>query len=244
MNQLNHVAVIPDGNRRWAKKRRMPSFWGHREGAKTVEKIFKTAVDLKIPHFTLWGCSVSNVLKRSKIEKKFLFKLFEQYFKKLISQENIHKNKVKIDAFGKWEEFFPEKSKRAIREAISATKNYKNFHFTFLLAYSGIDEMEEAIGKILKSRISSSSADKRNSNLIIGEKLIKNSLWTKDLPPVDLVIRTGGEKNWSHWSEGFMMWDTANAQFYFTDTLWPDFSEREFKKAIGKFRGVERRMGR
>lgn len=242
VNQLNHIAIIPDGNRRWAKKRRILSFFGHREGAKTAEKILEAAVNSGIPYFTFWGCSVGNVLKRPKMEKVFLFKLFEQYFKKLVKEEMIHKKRVKIRVLGRWEEFFPEKAKRAIKEAIEATKDYKDFHLTFLLAYSGTDEMATAIKVIF------GTSDVKNINVNVrtsdAQKLIKNNLWTKDLPPVDLVVRTGGEANWSHWSEGFMMWDTANTQFYFTETLWPDFSEKEFKKAIEKFRGVERRMGK
>ncbi|MCL5004416.1 MAG: polyprenyl diphosphate synthase [Patescibacteria group bacterium] len=230
MNKLTHIAIIPDGNRRWAKKKRIPSFFGHREGAKTAEKILEAAVNSGIPYFTFWGCSVGNVLKRPKMEKVFLFRLFEEYFKRLAKDKMIHERKVKIRVLGRWEEFFPEKAKRAIKEAMEATKNYKNFNLTFLLAYSGMDEMKEAIKKIAKLKIIDAT--------------IKNNLWTKDLPPVDLVVRTGGEANWSHWSEGFMMWDTANAQFYFTETLWPDFSEKEFKKTVEKFRGVERRLGK
>lgn len=166
----------------------------------------------------------------------FLFKLFEQYFKKIVKNDNIHKNKIKINAIGRWEEFFPEKTKQAIKNAINATKDYKNFHFTFLLAYSGVEEINRAVKLILKT------SDVCNAGY--AENLIKRNLWTKNLPPVDLVIRTGGEANWSHWSEGFMMWDTANAQFYFTETLWPDFSEKEFKKAIDKFNNTERRLGK
>ena len=244
MNKLTHIAIIPDGNRRWAKKRRIPSFFGHREGAKTAEKILEAAINSEIPYFTFWGCSMSNVLKRPKMEKVFLFKLFEEYFRRLAKDKMIHDKKVKIRVLGRWEEFFPEKAKRAIKEAIEATKNYKNFNLTFLLAYSGTDEMKEAIEKISTPTPKSWGSDRSVGELKISDKAIKNNLWTKDLPPVDLVVRTGGEANWSHWSEGFMMWDTANTQFYFTETLWPDFSEKEFEKAIEKFRGAERRFGK
>jgi len=84
MNQLNHIAIIPDGNRRWAEKRRMPFFFGHREGAKTAEKILKIALEEKIPYITFWGCSINNVVKRPKLETSFLFKLFEQHFKNIL----------------------------------------------------------------------------------------------------------------------------------------------------------------
>jgi undecaprenyl diphosphate synthase len=246
MSFLNHIAIIPDGNRRWAKKRRMPSFFGHREGAKTAEEIFKTAFNLKIPYVTFWGCSVNNVVKRPKLETVFLLKLFEQHFKNIIKNKEIHKNKVKINALGRWEEFFSKGAKLAIKKAIDITKEYKNLHLNFLLAYSGVDEMTEAIEKISKSNLSHppTGGGGLNSKLTINEKLIKNNLWTKDLPPVDLIIRTGETSNWLHWSDGFMMWDVANTQIYSTETLWPDFSDKEFKKIIERFESVERRMGK
>lgn len=234
MNLPNHIVIIPDGNRRWAEKRGLPSFFGHRQGAKTAEKIFRAALDLKIPHFTFWGSSLDNIVKRPAPEVDFLFKLFERYFKKLAKGKEIHSRQIKISALGRWGKLFPEKAKKAIREAVEKTKNYKNYHLTFLLAYSGVDEMTTAIQRIAELR-------SKNSELRINEQLIKNNLWTKDLPPVDLVIRTGDEP---HNSNGFMMWDTADSQFYFTETLWPDFSEEEFKKAIAIFQKTERRFGK
>ena len=102
------------------------------------------------------------------------------------------------------------------------------------MAYSGIDEIKEAVKQIANSKAQS-------ANLEIDENLIKNNLWTKDLPPVDLVIRTGGEP---HNSNGFMMWDTADSQFYFTETLYPDFSPEEFKKAVSIYQKIERRLGK
>ena len=112
----------------------------------------------------------------------------------------------------------------------------------FLLAYSGKDEMTTAIKNIFSLKFKNNSS---TSKLEIDENLIKNNFWTKDLPPVDLVIRTGEENNnWTHWSDGFMMWDTANSQYYFTKTLWPDFNKKEFKKAIDKFSLIEKRFGK
>jgi len=232
-NLPKHIVLIPDGNRRWARKRGLAPFLGHREGAKVVEKILKTVLELKIPNFTFWGSSRDNITKRSTIEVNFLFKIFEQYFLKIAKSKKIYKNKVKINVFGRWNELFPEKTKIAIKNAIEKTKNHKDYNLTFLLAYSGIDEMTTAIEKITELRI-------KNLELKIDEELIKNNLWTKDLPPVDLVIRTGGE---SHWSGGLMMWDVADSQLYFTETLFPDFSVEEFKKAVEQYSKIERRKG-
>jgi undecaprenyl diphosphate synthase len=234
MNLPRHVAIIPDGSRRWAKKRGLLSFFGHRAGVKTSEKILNAALDLKIPYITFWGSSKDNIIKRSKEEVNFLFKIFENEFKKLVKNKRIHTSKVKINVLGEWERYFPAEVKKAIKEAIEKTKNYNNYNLIFLLAYSGKDEMISAIQQIANRKAQS-------ANLEIDEELIKNNLWTRNLPPVDLIIRTGGEP---HNSTGFMMWDTADSQFYFTNTLWPDFFPEEFKKAILSYSKIERRLGK
>ncbi|MDP3015031.1 MAG: polyprenyl diphosphate synthase [bacterium] len=234
MNLPQHIVLIPDGNRRWAKKRGLPPFFGHRQGVKTTEKILKAVLDLKIPYLTFWGSSLDNIAKRPSQEVKFLFKIFEQHFKKLAKSKEVNQNKIKINILGRWRELFPESVKQAMEEVIKKTKDYKNYQLTFLMAYSGVDEMTSAIQGIAELRI-------KNAELRINEELIKNNLWTKDLPAVDLVIRTGGEP---HWSAGMMMWDVANSQLYFTETLYPDFSVEEFKKAVNKYGQIERRMGK
>ena len=234
LSRPQHIVVVPDGNRRWAKKRGLPSFFGHKEGAKTTEKLLKAVLDLKIPYFTFWGSSLDNIAKRPAQEVQFLLKLFERYFKKLANSKEVNQNKIKINILGRWRELFPESVKQAMEEAIKKTKDYKNYQWTFLIAYSGVDEMTAAIQKITELRI-------KNRELRINKELIKNNLWTKDLPAVDLVIRTGGEP---HWSAGMMMWDVADSQLYFTETLYPDFSVEEFKKAINKYGQIERRMGK
>ena len=267
-NLPQHIVIIPDGNRRWAKNKGLSSiFLGHNQGASVTEKIFRAALDLRVPFITFWGSSLDNVAKRPKTEVKFLFKLFEQQFKKLIKSREVHRDKVKVNVLGRWRKLFPEGLKRTIEELIEKTKNYKNHQLTFLMAYSGIDEMTAAIQKIAEltlrqaqgkplnqaqgkplrqvqggspRRGSSTEAHPKSSWQGIDEKLIKANLWTKDLPPIDLVIRTGGEP---HWSSGFMMWDTANSQFYFTKTFYPDLSVGEFKEAIEQYSRRERRMG-
>ncbi len=234
INLLNHIAIIPDGNRRWARKKGMARFLGHKSGAEITENILKTAFDLGVSYVTLWGASVNNITKRPKIEVNYLLNVFEKYFLKLAESPEVHKRKIKVNAFGRWEELFPIRVKKAIQKAIDATKKYKGKELTILLAYSGIDEMIMAIEKIAKLKT-------KNLKLKTTYKLVKENLWTKDLPPVDLVIRTGGDP---HWSSGFMMWHTTDSQFYFTQTLWPDFNEKELKKAITEYAKRERRLGR
>jgi len=237
MNLPNHIVLIPDGNRRWARNKGLPPFFGHRQGAKTMEKILKAALDMKIPCITFWVASFDNITIRSPREFKFLFDIFERWFKKLIKTKEVHQNSVKINILGRWEKLFPEKVKKPMKEAMEKTKNYKNYQLTFLMAYSGIDEMISAIQRIAKIK-------NQKSKIKIDGELIKNNLWTKDLPAVDLVIRTASERdNWSHLSAGLMMWDIADAQFYFTKTLFPDFSVTEFKKAAEQYSQTERRMG-
>ena len=237
MNLPKHIAIIPDGNRRWAKKKGLVSFLGHNKGVEAAEEIIKEAVNLKIPYFTFWGCSINNIIKRPKSEVNFLFKIFEKQFKKILEDKAIYENKIRINVFGRWKELFPKETSIVIENAIEKTKNHNNYQLNFLLAYSGKDEMTETIKNISDLKL-------KNKNLEINESLIKNNLWTKNSPPVDLVIRTGEGDNLAHWSDGFMMWDAANSQFYFTKTLWPDFNKKEFKKAIDKFSFTEKRLGK
>ncbi|MDD5555596.1 MAG: polyprenyl diphosphate synthase [Candidatus Paceibacterota bacterium] len=225
-----HIALIPDGNRRWAKKRNLPAFVGHERGAEALEKILQKSLELKIPYFTFWGSSLDNITKRSKKEVGYLFQIFEKQFKRLAKDKRIHKNEVKISVLGRWKEYFPPSLNKAIEQAMEKTKGYKRYHLTFLMAYNGTDEMEECIKNIVKTKQK------------VNEKTIKQNLWTKDLPSVDLVIRTGCEDD-PHLSAGFMMWDIAYAQLYFTRTYFPAFSPKEYEKAIKDYVKRERRKG-
>ncbi|PIS35873.1 MAG: di-trans,poly-cis-decaprenylcistransferase [Parcubacteria group bacterium CG08_land_8_20_14_0_20_38_56] len=227
-----HIAIIPDGNRRWAKKRWLLPWQGHLAGIKSLKKILKTALELKIPYFTFWAGSCENLTRRSKIEINFLFKLYEKYFLKIAKDRTIHENQIKLNIFGRWKELVPPKTKETIEKAINLTKNYNKYYLTILVAYNGTDEMLGAVKNIVE--LSKTKAPD------ITPDLIKENLWTGDLPPVDLLIRTGGEP---HNSTGFMMWLTCDSQFYFTETLWPDFSEKEFKEAIEEYQKKERRFG-
>ncbi len=234
MSLPTHIAIIPDGNRRWAKKKNLPSFFGHRAGAKTTEKILTAAIKLGVPYLTFWGASINNVTKREPLEINFLFKLFTLYFKKIAKAKLVHQNQVKIQVLGLWPRYFPKECREAIKLAAAATKNYKKHTLTILLAYNGTEEMASAVKKMVRLA-------KESPKTEVTEALIKDNLYTKDLPPVDLVIRTGNE---SHLSTGFMMWDTANAQLYFSPNLWPDFSETEFASALKNFEKTERRLGK
>jgi len=232
---INHIAIIPDGNRRWAERKGVPLYEGHRIGVQTTEKIFEKALELKIPYLTFWAASYDNLLKRSKEEVKFLINLINEEFKGLLEDARVHKNEVKIRILGRFREILPKKTLKIIEKLMEKTEKYNIFFLTFLLAYNGTDEMVEAIKKI-------SQAFKGSTIKITGQ-VIKSFLWTRDLPPVDLVIRTGCEED-PHNSAGFMMWHTAYSQYYFTKTLYPDFNPEEFERAINNFLERERRFGK
>ncbi len=234
-NIPNHIAVIPDGNRRWARKRGLQPWMGHRAGIKSLEKILDKSLELKIPYFTFWSGSWDNLTKRSKAEINFLFRIYTEHFKRAVKDKRIHQNKVKINVFGRWKEILPKSTQRAIEGATEATKDYDNHFLTFLLAYDGTDEITDCIQKIVKLA--------NNEIIKVTEKLIKENLWTKDLPPVDLVIRTGCEND-PHISAGFMMWDTAYSQLYFTKAFFPAFTPKEFEEIIKDYAQRQRRFGK
>lgn len=233
-NIPQHIVIIPDGNRRWAKQKGLPSFFGHRQGAKAAKNAIETFFNAKVPYVTFWGTSVSNITKRSPEEVATLFDLSKKQFVKLSTDKRLAKNGIKVDILGRWREMFPAETKEPMEKVIEQTKGHTKMQLTFLMAYSGTDEMVEAIKKITAKKT-------KNPELEINGDLLKKNLWTKDLPPVDLVIRTGGEP---HWSDGLMMWDSANAQLYFAKTLWPDFSSDECVKALAYYARTERRLGK
>lgn len=228
-----HVAFIMDGNRRWAASHMMEVWKGHENGAATVKAMIKEAVRLKIPHFSFWGSSLDNITKRSKEEVSYLFQIFKKNFIDLADDKDIHKNKIKVSVFGRWRDLFPQDVKDAAEKAIEATKDYKGYYLNLFLAYSGIDEMEEAVRRIVKK-------SKQDPEIKVTSEVIKKNLFTGELPPVDYLVRTGGSP---HLSGGFMMWETADAQLFFSDKNWPDFSKEDFCAAIEEYGRRQRKFG-
>lgn len=228
-----HLAIIPDGNRRWAKRRGQLGFMGHRPGAQAAQKIFQALRDRGVRYVSFWGCSVSNITKRDSQEVSLLFALFKEYFKKLLKTKELYSDNVRIRALGRWEEYFPPGLQKTVKELVTKTATHDRFHLTFLLAYNGDEEMLAAIRSLF-------DAKQGQPQLKITAETLKNHLYTRELPPVDLLIRTGGEP---HLSTGFMMWDLTEARLYFTDTLWPDFGVEELDRALETFAATERRHG-
>ena len=227
----NHVAIIPDGNRRWAKVHGVKPWDGHAAGANIIEELTKKARDIGIKYISFWGSSEENMKKRSLRERRELIKIYEKYFIKLMSSNDIFDDEVCINVLGKWREQLPKNLVNIIEEGIEKTKNHKKHYLTFFLSYSGDEEMLDAIEEIIKSY---------DKGVKITKEIIKEHLLTKNLPVVDYLIRTGGEP---HLSAGFMMWDIANAQLFFSDKYFPDFGGKEFERAINEYIKRTRRLG-
>lgn len=231
-NMPEHLAIIPDGNRRWAKERGLPPWDGHESGAQNTEKLIKYALKKGLQCLTFWGSSLDNLKKRPLQEKKALLDIYKKYFEKLLDDSSIHEEEVRINFIGRWEEQFPESLKEIIHSLIEKTKSYEKKMLNFMLAYSGDDEMLGAISKI---------QNKYEKGVKITAQLLKENLMTASLPPVDYMIRTGGDP---HLSAGFMMWDTANAQLYFAEEKYPDFNEEKFEEALQEYARRQRRFGK
>ena len=231
-----HVVAIPDGNRRWAEKRNLKPWQGHRAGAKNLESILEVVRDLNLPCFTFWAASKNNILKRSDREVRLLLEVFRVYFTRLLKKKDIYELGVKVNFIGDWRQLFPDKVKEPMEKLIESTKKHNQRSLSFMVAYSGQDEMLQAVQKIGQKA-------REDNDFKITSDTIKQHLWTKELPPVDLIIRTGTEGD-PHLSAGFMMWDTAEAQLHFTKTSWPDFGKTEFKKVLNNFSKRERRLGK
>ena len=224
MNKLNHIAFIMDGNGRWGKRRGRNRKFGHINGVKTVQKIVKSAIKLKIPFVTFYVFSTEN-WKRPKSEISFLFKLVNSYFKKEI--KNVTENKIKINILGKTE-LLPKNLKKTLKETTTKTKKNNKLVVNLALNYGSKSELVDAFNKIKKSGKTNSISQ------------IEKNLYTKNIPNPDILVRTGGQKRLSN----FMLWQLAYAELYFLEKLWPDFNEKDLKKIIKNFRSVKRNFGR
>jgi undecaprenyl diphosphate synthase len=224
-----HIAIIPDGNRRWAKQRGLKPWQGHQEAAKRIEEIVEAAVGLKIKYFTLWGGSYDNLTKRPKKEVLVLGQIYYQLTERLLKNKTVWQEGIRVRFLGEWPKLLDSKTVALMKRAETETKNHQNYHYTYLIGYNGDREMIEAINRLLgQGRRSVTPAQ------------LKACLWTADLPEVDLIIRTGDEP---HVSAGFMMWDARYAQLYFSPKMWPEFRKKDLIRAIKEYSQRERRLG-
>lgn len=230
LNVPQHVAIILDGNGRWAKKKHLPRNMGHAQGSKTVERIIEDAYDLGIKYLTVYAFSTEN-WKRPKDEVDALMKLLRDYLKNCIKRAN--KNNMKVRVIGDVSRLDEDLQKR-IAELKEASKDNTGINFTIALNYGSRDEMVRAM-KHMADDLQSGKLQKED----ITEEFFNSYLDTKELPDPDLLIRTSGEQRLSN----YLLWQLAYTEFYFTDIYWPDFNKEELEKAIRKYNDRDRRFG-
>ncbi len=227
----NHIAVIMDGNGRWAKKRGLLRVLGHEKGAKAVQETIEAAGKTGVGYLTLYAFSTEN-WNRPKSEVDKLMNLLVSSLKKEF--KTLHKNGIQLNVIGNIEDL-PSKAQKELQEVIEKTKNNNKLTLTLALSYGSRDEIVKTVREI---------AHKVKNNIIslenIDDSIINEHLYTQNLPDVDLLIRTSGEQRISN----FLLWQIAYAELYFTDILWPDFKKEDLYKAILNYQNRERRFGK
>lgn len=229
-NIPTHIAIIMDGNGRWAKERLLPRTLGHKAGVEAIRSVIKEGSNLGVKHITLYAFSTEN-WKRPKLEVEALMNLLNTYLKKELKE--LHENNVKITTIGDIE-VLPIKSLEAVNNAINTTKYNTGLNLNIALNYGSRNDIKNAVVDIVKN-CKSGKIDIEDIN----EDMISNYLSTKSIPDPDLIIRTSGEQRISN----FLLWELAYSEFYFTDVYWPDFNEEELRKAIYVYQSRDRRFG-
>lgn len=224
-----HVAIVMDGNRRWAKAKGLPTLEGHRRGEERIEPIIDTAIELGIPYLTFWAFSTENWNRTAK-EVAFLMQLYRHVLHKKV--DNFHKKNVKINIIGNLS-MFANDIQRKTAQWMEKTKNNKKITVNIALSYGGRDEILRAVKKLSKQ------LTKDQFNNLTSEQF-SNFLDTAGQPDPDLMIRTGNAYRLS----GFLLWQIAYTELYFTKTLWPDFTPEKFKEALKEYRMRQRRFGK
>ena len=222
MNSINHVAIIMDGNGRWGIKHKKSRNLGHKEGLKTVEKIIKATIKNKIKYLTLYAFSTEN-WKRPKKEINFLFNLLENFLLNKIS--DLNKQNIKLKVIGK--KNFSSKLTKLLKLSEKKTSQNKRLQIILALNYGSKSEIINALNEIKKNKLK------------INEANVSKSLFTKNIPDPDILIRTGNTKRLSN----FLLWQLAYSEIFFEKKLWPDFSENDYNKILSKFKKIKRNYG-
>lgn len=231
----NHIAVILDGNRRWAKRNLSFTKTGHFRGADAVENLLDWCEEFDIKIITLYALSAEN-LNRKDEELEYLFDLIKNRLEKLYNDPRIHRNKMRVKAIGKIE-LLPDSIKDVLKRLDDMTKNYDEHFLNIALAYGGQDELIDAVKKIVL-KISEGSLKVDDIN----KKEIESNLYTSHLPQSspDMILRTSGERRLS----GFLLWQSAYSELIFMDIFWPGFRKIDFMRAIRTFQKRKRRLGK
>lgn len=228
----HHVAIIMDGNRRYAKEFGLLVAEGHEKGREKLEQMLEWCMEIGVKILTVFAFSTENV-GREKEEVEDLMRMFVQNFNRLAEDERVHKHKIRVRVLGQ-RDFLPEDLKAAIRNAEERTKEYKEYFFNIAVGYGGREEIIQAIRKIAESV--------KDGNMTVGsitEKAFSEFLYTKDMPDPDLVLRTSGEERISN----FLLWQLAYSELYFSDVYWPGFRKIDFLRAVRSYQMRRRRYG-
>ncbi len=223
-----HVAIIPDGNRRWAKRKGISKQEGYAIGIRKIGDVLKWCKARDIRMLTMWGFSTDN-FKRDSAEVGSLFELFKENLKKAIESDEKNKRELRVRFFGRIG-LFPREIQEMIKRAEAATAGgERKYQLNLLLSYGGREELVDAVNRILAEGMRK-----------VGENDISDHLYTKGLPDPDLIIRTSGEQRLS----GLMPWQACYSEFYFCKKLWPDFSKKDFDAALAEYAHRRRRYGK
>jgi undecaprenyl diphosphate synthase len=222
-----HVAIIMDGNGRWAKQRGLSRLAGHRQGVKTAQKVVEIFTEYKVPYLTLYAFSTEN-WNRPQREINGIFKIMEERLEEGI--KFAQENGIRIRHLGK-PDGLPLRLQERVKRALELTKNNSRMTVSLAFNYGGRDEIIEAARSLILGCISPQD---------INERLFSQYLYTADIPDPDLVIRTGGEMRLSN----FLIWQSAYAEIYFTPVLWPNFGKKEIEKSLIAYSQRQRRFGR
>lgn len=225
-----HVAIVMDGNGRWAKQRGLPRVKGHEQGAESVRAVMRAARTTGVKYLTLYAFSVEN-WSRPRAEVNFLMRLIPQFAE--YHEKDLHENKIRLRTIGRLEDL-PEKTTRTILAVMKRTEEYHDRHLILALSYGSRTEIVEAVRKIA-TQVRSGKLNPED----ITEETVAGNLYLPDVPDPDLIIRTSGEMRLSN----FLLWQASYAELYITETLWPDFREDDFKKALEAYGRRQRRFG-
>ncbi len=226
----SHIAIIMDGNGRWAKQRKLPRTMGHRAGMKNIKMMVEESSNLGVKYLTLYAFSTEN-WKRSKEEIGALMDLVVEFINKEF--EELHRNNVKLNSIGDISKL-PEKSKAAVEDAMYKTRNNTGLTLNIALNYGGRDEIVKGIKEIAKEVL---EGKLQVDN--IDDKIISDHLYTSGMPDPDIIIRPSGELRLSN----YLLWQSAYSEFWFSNINWPDFAKEDLRRAISDFQKRDRRFG-
>jgi tritrans,polycis-undecaprenyl-diphosphate synthase [geranylgeranyl-diphosphate specific] len=232
--KLEHIAIILDGNRRWASENDLNPWLGHKKGAEKVEQLLEWCDKLNVKFVTLYTFSTEN-FRRSPLEVEEIMRIAEEKFSKLLTNERIHRNKVHVKVIGRVN-LLPESLQQLIADVEKATANYDNQFLNFAFAYGGRAEIVDA-AKTIVEKVKNGELDLEDVNESTFEKYLYTSHMTKQDP--DLIIRTSGEERLS----GFLLWQSAYSELCFLDVYWPDFRLIDLLRAMRTFQNRKRRYG-